>query len=115
MKISCDKRVLPHSHAFLAYRSGEVVDSGFGSLTFQKPSAVSFEDNTADVGDGVSWGSVRYTTGFSVSRDFCYAVKARCCPLGIIDVRLLLSVLHACIIYLIRSCAIYLLYTSISV
>ncbi|CAN0332953.1 unnamed protein product, partial [Laminaria digitata] len=29
-------------------RGGVIVDSGFGSLTFEKPSKVSFEGNTAD-------------------------------------------------------------------
>ncbi|CAM9448620.1 unnamed protein product [Laminaria digitata] len=30
------------------FGSGDVVDSGFGSLTFEKPSVVRFEDNTVD-------------------------------------------------------------------
>lgn len=46
----------PRGRAFRVLRSGEEIDSGFGTLTFEKPSVVRVEDNTVET--GVSWASV---------------------------------------------------------
>lgn len=50
--------------------SGEVVLSAPSSLTFQRPSVVNFRDNTVDTTRGVSYGSLRCTTGCFVSHGF---------------------------------------------
>ena len=65
LRVACQ-----HALAFRVLRSGEVIDSGFGSLTFEKPSVVRFEDNTVDTSDEfeVSHRSVRCPTGCSAGR-----------------------------------------------
>ena len=70
-------RPFPRTRAFLLVALRSRTDSGFGSLTFQRPSAVRFVDNTVDAMDGVGCGSVRYCmtarfVGSSSSR--CYEV-----------------------------------------
>lgn len=45
--------------AFRVFCSGVVVSSGFGSLTFSKPSVVRFVDNIAETDSGVRCVSVR--------------------------------------------------------
>lgn len=76
-------RGLSHGRACLVLRSGEVVDPGFGSLTFEKPSTVKFEDNTVDTEFLVSRRSIRRTTGLLVPRGFRDAGNVFVCPSGV--------------------------------
>ena len=87
-EVRSDTNSLPLARAFGVLRSGEVVDSGYGTLTFEKPSAVRFKDNTADTEYGVSRGFVRCTTGLSCRAFFAMLQRHTCCRSGILNARL---------------------------
>lgn len=78
-------RGLPRTRAFRVLRGGMVDNSGFGSLAFEKPSAVRFRNNNNDSMGAVSCGSVRCTAGCFVSRVFRHVAKSFGCPSGVLE------------------------------